>query len=1660
MKKLFTRKYLLLIIFFSFCTNLIAQVSIPNTSTAVTQNFNTLAQSGTTNTWADNTTIAGWYSNRIVYIGDPGTSTTGALYSYGTTAASDRGLGLLSSSTTTFQFAVRLVNNTGFTLSGISLSYKGEQWRQTANAQSLVFESQVGATAIGSGTWIANTAFNFTAPKTGTAGSLDGNATGNFSSIIGTLNATIINGQEIWLRWTKTGTSSPGLAIDDFSITGIAAISSDATLSNLTSGSGALTPAFTPSTINYTSSVANAVTSTTVTPTATDANSTIKVNGVTVASGSASSAINLNVGSNTITTVVTAQDGTTTKTYSITITRATAGTPLLNTTSSLGAFGNVCINTTPAANSFTLDGNDLDGTAIAISALSGYTFSETLGGTYTNTLSFSYTGTGFTGKIIYVQFSPTVVQSYDGNIVLNGGGVSNYNVAASGTGVNTSPTVTTTGSTNIIATSATLSGVINTTGCSSVSGYGFEYSTTSGFPNGSGIQVVSSNISGGNFSAVLSNLAPNTRYYYKAFATNNGGTSYGSQLAFTCTALPVVMATQPGLSFTETFADIANWSNFFITGIGANHFTGLGPTGVGNIPNGTTITASTFSFQNSTPGPPVTPSALGGVHKGTDQTVPTQSIILLSTGTTDNTTSAAIDFYMDFTGVNAGTLSFDYAVVNNQAGDRIGSLRVYASIDGITFTDITFASVLNFSNNIALTGSKSNIALPAIFNNNANARLRFYYSNGIGGTTGSRPKISIDNLNVTALASTPCAIPTAAATNLVFGTITDTTISASFTASNPATDSYLIVMSVNSSLISNPINNQNYAIGDNVGDGTVIAKINGTSFTASNLNPLTTYYFFIFPMNAICTGGPLYYTTSILTGSSTTLAGLPNCVAPLTQPTNLMFGTTTSSSINGSFTATTADKYLVVKSLSASLGATPTNGQNYNSGNTIGNGSVVQNSAITTFTASGLAPNTLYNFFIFSLNSQSCINGPVYNSNNPLTATHSTIPLPLCVTPASQPTNLNLTAANTQVSGTYTGVSGADDYLVIKSTSVTLGTTPIDNTDYAAGDVFGNGTVVTNTGNTTFLANNLSIGTTYYFFVFAANKTCSGGTKYATQSPLAGNIVTTNNTTNNFYFGTLHSHSDYSDGNKDNPGFTPAQDYDYAKNALCMDYLGISEHNHFSSPDNPGNQINNFHQGSVQANNFITANPTFLALYGMEWGVISGGGHVVIYGDGMDDLWGWETGGGTWGPTNNYDVFVPKSIYKGNTGLFKTVNDNIATKTFATLAHPSLGDFNRLDTSYDAIADNAIVGTAVESGPAFSTNTTYSNPGSSLSYLFYYQLMLAKGYRLGPTIDHDNHNTTFGRTTTSRTAIIAPVITKTAFVNAMRNMNFYATQDCDTKVDFTINTKIMGSIITDRSSPNISVSLTDVSTPLSSAIIRLMYGVPGSNINATQIDSSIGNTLQFNHAALTDLATGYYYIDVTNGTSRVITSPIWYTRNDANALPVKLSAFTVQKAGKSAQLDWTTEQETNSSHFIIQRSTDGRKWNDIANVIAAVNSSIRKEYRVYDNAPINGVNYYRLKQFDVDGKFEYSFVKSVSFNKDYNITITPNPAKDFIYISTTINQNTILTIQLVDVSGKVLKSLQSTQPLVKISTAGIAKGLYFIKIKDENTVQTQRIVIE
>ncbi len=111
----------------------------------------------------------------------------------------------------------------------------------------------------------------------------------------------------------------------------------NANLLHLTISAGTLTPAFSSTTTSYTASVANATASITVTPTTSDPTATVTVNGTPVTSGAASASIPLNVGPNTITTIVTAHDGVTTKTYTLTITRAPSSNALLASIATLPA---------------------------------------------------------------------------------------------------------------------------------------------------------------------------------------------------------------------------------------------------------------------------------------------------------------------------------------------------------------------------------------------------------------------------------------------------------------------------------------------------------------------------------------------------------------------------------------------------------------------------------------------------------------------------------------------------------------------------------------------------------------------------------------------------------------------------------------------------------------------------------------------------------------------------------------------------------------------------------------------------------------------------------------------------------------------------------------------------------------------------------------------------------------------------------------------------------------------------------------------------------------------------------------------------------------------------------------------------------------------------
>ncbi|WP_310379916.1 hypothetical protein, partial [Flavobacterium sp.] len=204
------------------------------TSISKSENFDILAASGGSTTWNNGITIMDWLasvdgSTPANYITGTGSAGAGALYSFGaagTNSVTERALGSVASGgTSNILGAWKITNTTSQTLTSISVSYTGEQWRNgsNTNTQKLAFDYQVNAVSILSGTWTPNTVLDFTSliNTSAAAIALDGNAPANRGVKMATFPVSVPAGQTIWLRWTDVNDSGNdhGLAIDDLSAT-------------------------------------------------------------------------------------------------------------------------------------------------------------------------------------------------------------------------------------------------------------------------------------------------------------------------------------------------------------------------------------------------------------------------------------------------------------------------------------------------------------------------------------------------------------------------------------------------------------------------------------------------------------------------------------------------------------------------------------------------------------------------------------------------------------------------------------------------------------------------------------------------------------------------------------------------------------------------------------------------------------------------------------------------------------------------------------------------------------------------------------------------------------------------------------------------------------------------------------------------------------------------------------------------------------------------------------------------------------------------------------------------------------------------------------------------------------------------------------------------
>ena len=213
-----------------------------------------------------------------------------------------------------------------------------------------------------------------------------------------------------------------------------------------------------------------------------------------------------------------------------------------------------------------------------------------------------------------------------------------------------------------------------------------------------------------------------------------------------------------------------------------------------------------------------------------------------------------------------------------------------------------------------------------------------------------------------------------------------------------------------------------------------------------------------------------------------------------------------------------------------------------------------------------------------------------------------------------------------------------------------------------------------------------------------------------------------------------------------------------------------------------------------------------------------------------------------------------------------------------------------------------------------------------------------------------------------------------------------------------------------------------------------------------------------------EVSSGVYYLDLwfdgnvgysllsSNGTSNVVTGPgVTTTCGCANPLPIDLVSFEANLNGDAVNLKWVTSSEINNSHFVLERSLDGIRFEEIGQVSGAGNSSEILTYSFLDEKPFDGTNYYRLQQVDFDGTSEYFEVVSIKIDTEGIIfNIFPNPVKNVTNLHLDENISSESHIEILDINGKLLEVIPVNQNggIKEINVSKYVSGVYLLRLVD------------
>jgi len=206
----------------------------------------------------------------------------------------------------------------------------------------------------------------------------------------------------------------------------------------------------------------------------------------------------------------------------------------------------------------------------------------------------------------------------------------------------------------------------------------------------------------------------------------------------------------------------------------------------------------------------------------------------------------------------------------------------------------------------------------------------------------------------------------------------------------------------------------------------------------------------------------------------------------------------------------------------------------------------------------------------------------------------------------------------------------------------------------------------------------------------------------------------------------------------------------------------------------------------------------------------------------------------------------------------------------------------------------------------------------------------------------------------------------------------------------------------------------------------------------------------------------------TTGTSGAGTNGSGIIGSSSGPLPIELISFnaSLEPSGNRVRLNWTTASEKNNDYYTIERSNNGIDYKVLAQVEGSGSTNTFKKYEAFDNAPLSGINYYRLKQTDFDGSYAYSKLVGLTVDENIDFSLFPNPLSHTQTLSIKVNKtyiNSESMLLIYDLSGKLI-----VESPLKISDTNefsqedlqLEDGIYFVKVQTAFSSLTKKLIVQ